>query len=203
MSNRKKILRFTQLLFLFIGAMVIFFTYFNKLELFNSKKNKDNENINYEINNGVLSKKDISDYFLNVEYSGFDLSGNRYIIKSKEAFSSKDNPELVKMKYVTSYFYFKDDTTLIIESDTGTYNNKTLDMGFKGNIKGLYERSQLYAENAEFKNSENYLEVFGDVRIKDFKGVMNADRLIFDIKKQKLNISSFKNNNINANISLK
>ena len=76
-------------------------------------------------------------------------------------------------------------------------------MSFSGNIKGLYEGSELYAENAEFKNSENYLEVFGDVRIKDFKGVVNADRLIFDIKKQKLNISSLNNNSINANINLK
>ena len=201
MSIRKKTLRFIQIIFLFIGSMVIFFTYFNTSELFITKK--DDENINYKINDKAMTKKSVNDYFLNVEYSGFDLSGNRYILKSKEAFSSKNNPMLVEMKDVTSYFYFKDDTVLTIKSDSGAYNNKTLDMSFSGNIKGLYEGSELYAENAEFKNSENYLEVFGDVRIKDFKGVVNADRLIFDIKKQKLNISSLNNNSINANINLK
>ena len=32
---------------------------------------------------------------------------------------------------------------------------------------------------------------------------MFADKLLFDIKKQTLNISSFNNNKINANINLK
>ena len=32
---------------------------------------------------------------------------------------------------------------------------------------------------------------------------MFADKLLFDIKKQKLNITSFNNNKINANINLK
>ena len=51
-----------------------------------------------------MTKKSVNDYFLNVEYSGYDFSGNRYILKSKEAFSSKNNPMLVEMKDVTSYF---------------------------------------------------------------------------------------------------
>ena len=35
------------------------------------------------------------------------------------------------------------------------------------------------------------------------KGTMVADKLLFDIKKQTLNIASFNDNKINANINLK
>ena len=42
-----------------------------------------------------------------------------------------------------------------------------------------------------------------NVKIKDIRGTMLADNLIFDIKEKKLEITSFENNNINANINLK
>ena len=42
-----------------------------------------------------------------------------------------------------------------------------------------------------------------NVKIKDTRGTMLADNLIFDIKEKKLEITSFENNNINANINLK
>jgi hypothetical protein len=36
--------------------------------------------------------------------------------------------------------------------------------------------------------------------VTDKKGVLVADKLLFDIQKQSLNIESFNNNKINANI---
>ena len=45
-------------------------------------------------------------FFIILEYSGLDLSGNRYIIKSKEAINNKNNQELVNMKGVNAYFLF-------------------------------------------------------------------------------------------------
>ena len=47
-----------------------------------------------------------SDVF-NIEYSGLDLAGNRYILKSKKAFSQKENKEIVNMKSVTAIFILK------------------------------------------------------------------------------------------------
>ena len=41
------------------------------------------------------------------------------------------------------------------------------------------------------------------MKINDIKGAMVADKLIFDIEKKKLNISSFDNKKINANLNLK
>ena len=92
---------------------------------------------------------------------------------------------------------------LKVKSDYGTYNNKTLDMFFNSNVKANYQNSVLFAENAEYSNSENFLSISGKVKIEDFKGTMFADKLLFDIKKHKLNITSFNDDKINANLNLK
>ena len=132
--NRKKKLRIIQSLLLISGIIVIFFTYL--------KTNKDIDKIliseerQEKIKKQLLDEKNTSvDVFYNIEYSGLDLNGNRYNIKSKEAINNPDDIELVNMKFVDAKFYFKDDTVLTIESDKGIYNNKTLDIEFIGNVK--------------------------------------------------------------------
>ena len=42
-----------------------------------------------------------------------------------------------------------------------------------------------------------------NVKINDIRGTVVADKLLFDIKKQKLNIASFNNGKINAKVNLK
>ena len=84
----------------------------------------------------------------------------------------------------------------------GIYNNKTLDMKFEQNVKANYLRSELFAEKAEYSNSESFLSIYENVGINDIKGNLIADKLLFDITKQKLNITSFNNGKINANVKL-
>ena len=62
--------------------------------------------------------------------------------------------------------------------------------------------SNLFAQKADYSNSERYLSIYDNVRIDDIRGNLIADKLLFDIKKQKLNITSFNNGNINANVKL-
>ena len=50
---------------------------------------------------------------------------------------------------------------------------------------------------------KNFLIISDNVKVKDENGTLFADQLIFDIKEQTLNISSVKNDKINANINLK
>ena len=76
-------------------------------------------------------------------------------------------------------------------------------MNFYGNVKAVYEDSKLYAEKAEYSNSNGYLVISESVKVEDLKGSLFADKLLFDIKKQTLNIASFENGKINANVNLK
>ena len=200
MTDRKRKLLFTQLVLLVVGLIIIFFTYFQDGENFLKKNSLNNQN---DTIIQKLNEEDKKDVFLNIEYSGLDFSGNRYILKSKEAINDNSLNEIVHLKGVTSDFYFKDNTVLTVKSDKGRYNNKTLDMTFEGNVEASYEKSKLFAEQAEYINSQSFLIVSKNVKVEDPKGSMNADKLFFDIKKQKLNISSLNNNKINANVNLK
>ena len=198
--NRKKKLRLIQTSLFLLGVLIIFITYKD-----NSNFSKNNV-VTKENREKISKQKNISDsgdVFYNIEYSGLDLSGNRYKLKSKEAISIKSNPDIIKMKSVEASFYFKDDTILNIVSDKGNYNNKTLDMTFSKNVEADYMQSKLYAGKAEFSNSESYLTITENVIVEDIRGTVLADKLFFDIKKQTLQIAAFNGDKINANINIK
>ena len=77
MIDRKKKLRLIQFFLLFFGLLIIYLTYYNKeikIEPESISQKKTKENISQE-----------RDLFFNIEYSGFDLQGNRYSLKSEEA----------------------------------------------------------------------------------------------------------------------
>ena len=76
-------------------------------------------------------------------------------------------------------------------------------MIFDGNVKAIYEESELFAQKANYSNSYGFLTISNDVKVKDPKGTINADKLLFDIKEQKLDIASFNDSKINANIKTK
>ena len=185
--DRKKKLRLIQFFLLFFGLLAIYLTYYNK------ELNEDQNSISKKIpkKNQNISEEDERDLFFNIEYSGFDLQGNRYSLKSEEAFIDKLNSEIVYMKNVNAIFYFKDNTVLYVSSNNGIYNNKTLDMKFEQNVKANYLSSELFAEKAEYSNSESFLSIYENVRINDIKGNLIADKLLFDITDQKLDITSF------------
>jgi hypothetical protein len=202
MMQRKVKLRIIQFSLLLIGIIIAFFTYLdsdrsshrNKV-LLETKKERTAENLKN-------SSSDDINIFYNIEYSGLDLSGNRYILKSRKARTNTSNTELINMEDVKTNFYFKDGTILNVTSKFGTYNNKTLDMIFEENIIANYGDSSLTAKNAEYSNSKGLLTITNKVKINDNRGNLVADKLLFDLKNQTLNIASLSKDKINATIKL-
>ena len=201
MINRKKKLKFIQLCLIALGIFIIYFTYYS------NETNLEDKIISEEKERKVReqvkknSEEDVNTFF-NIEYTGLDLNGNRYLLKSEEAYVKELKPEIVYMQIVQATFYFKDNTTLYIWADNATYNNKTLDMKFEENVKANYLSSKLFAEKADYSNTENFLSIYGDVKINDLKGNLVADKLLFDITSQKLDITSFNGGKINAKVKL-
>ena len=64
----------------------------------------------------------------------------------------------------------------------------------------LEGRNELHVIDDE--GTHEILKIANNVKIKDLRGNMIADELIFDIKDKKLNISSFGNNKINTKLKL-
>ena len=198
--SRKYRLRIIQITLLIFGIFIIYYTYYKEK---NFEKTIISTEKQKQIKKRIANQPEGSEVFSNIEYAGIDMSGNRYIIKSKKAFNNKDNQALINLTSVVTYFYFKDNTVLKITSERGLYNNLTLDMNFYDNIVAVYGNSKLYAKKAEFSNINNNLVVSENVKLNDERGIIFADKLIFDIKEKTLNVTSSKNKKINANINIK
>ena len=200
--DRGKKIKIVQYSLLFFGILIFFLTYYS-----NNKSVNDNqilskttkENITKNIKN---EKEKDQNTFFDIEYSGLDFSGNRYILKSEEAITNNLNSYLINLKQVNAKFYFKDGTILYVWSDYGIYNNQTLDMKFSENVKAIYGENIMNSENANYSNSESFLTITNNVKLNGIKGDLFADKLLFDIKKQTLDISSFNDNKINARIKV-
>jgi len=199
--ERSKKLKIIQIGLLISGLIIILFTYVIDNQI--SKKEISTLKVDKIIDKNLEENSDKIDIFYDIEYVGLDLAGNRYILKSKEAYTDKLLKDTINLKLVKATFYFKDDTVLNVYSDTGNYNNINLNMNFYGNVKATYQNSDLYAQRAEYSNSKSMLLISEEVEVKDSRGTLFADKLIFDIDNQKLNIVSNKNNKINTNINLR
>lgn len=200
MTNRIKKLRFIQFGLLAAGMLIVIFTFLqNKNEKQLEIISKDKKN---KINESLKNDKDGKDIFYDITYNGIDLAGNRYVLKSKEAISSKSQGEIINMNEVDALFYFKNGNVLKVESKKGVYNNKTFDIKFEESVKANYQESSLYANEANYSNSENYLSISGDVKIKDIRGEIFTDNLFFDLKNQTVDIKSTSENNVKTNIRI-
>ena len=201
MTLRKKKILFLQITLLFLAILIVFQTYANKDV--NKTEKILSEKAKLEINKKIKNDKSSGNVFYNIVYSGLDLSGNRYMIKAKEASNSNNDDGIVNLKTVSAVFYFDDNKNLTIDSTFGIYNNKTLDMKFEENIIANYDNSTLKAEKAEYLNSKNYIEISENVKIDDYRGTILAERLVFDIEKKKLNITSSDTDKVKANLNYK
>ena len=193
--ERKRKLKIIQLTLLFTGLIIFFLTY--SKEIFLVEKNVPSVIAKQETIKDLNMKDNSSkNIFENIEYSGLDLSGNRYIIKSVTAQTNNLDENLINMFAVAASFFFKDGTVLNIKSELGEYNNSTFDIKFSKNIIADYEKSSLEAQYAEYSNSLGFLTISDNVIIKDLQGNLVADKLVFDINNQNLKIEKYKDDRI-------
>ena len=73
-------------------------------------------------------------------------------------------------------------------------------MKFSEKVIATYNDNILNADNAEYTNSLGKLIISNKVKIYSTEGDLLADKLTFDVKNQILEIDSFNENKINANI---
>ena len=191
MANKKKLFQ----LFLFSFALlIIFLTYFSNFQKKQTiTETKKDETINEEFLVEGVNR------FENVEYQGIDNTGNQFTIGSNFAEFEKERTEIIKMEIVKCIFTFKDNTTLTVTSDKGTYNNITNDMNFSENVRMDYLENVLYSERASFNNYENQLLVAGNVKGEGPTTDLQADELDFDLNTKDLKISMYSKERVKVN----
>ncbi len=189
MTNRKKKIFLIQLTIFLVATTLLYKTYSDK-----TKKTEPLDKIKAETSTGTNS-------FTDIEYSGFDLTGNRYVLNAQRADFKTETPELINMKKVAAKFYLKDNSVLTIFSDRGIYNNVTLDMIFKENVKADYLTNTLLSDYMSYSNSNAKLIATGNVRGESIeKGEFIADNLEYDLADKNLNFSMFGSKQVNVKL---
>ena len=189
MINRKRKIIIIQLTIFLVASLLLYNTYRDK-----NKKIAEIPKIEPERDININSFNDI-------EYSGFDLNGNRYILKAGVADFKNENPEKVSMKKIISNFYLKDGTILNVISDEGFYNNITLDMEFKKNVKATYLTNTLFSDKLIYSNTNSTMLASGNVRGEDIeKGEFFADKVEYNLIEKTLNFSMVGKKKVNMKI---
>ena len=189
--------KFIQITLLLLALFLIFFTYF-----FNLKKKQTSANLDQIKTVEPDGKKEkMANTFIDVQYSGLDRNGNRFVITSKYANFETDRSNIIAMEEVFCIFYFKDQTSMTVQSSYGIYNNVTDDMEFTENVKMNYLENVLFAEKANFFNVKKELTIEGDVKTKGPEGQLNADKLEFDLNSKKLKISMANYEKVNIKVN--
>ena len=179
-DRKKKIISIQLVIFLF-ASFLLYDTY--------RDKNKKIEKVEEVTKIEIKTNPEVNS-FDDIEYSGFDLNGNRYILTAGDAEFKTGKPEAIDMKNVVANFYLKDDTILEVFSDEGFYNNITLDMKFKKNVKVSYLTNVLLSDQLTYSNSSGKLLASGNVQGESVeKGEFFADNVEYDLTKKILNFS--------------
>ena len=189
MINRRRKIIIIQLTIFLVASLLLYNTYRDK-----NKKIVEISKIEPE--------RDINtNSFNDIEYSGFDLNGNRYILKAGVADFKNENPEKVSMKKIFANFYLKDGTILNVISDEGFYNNITLNMEFKKNVKATYLTNTLFSDKIIYRNTKSTLLASGNVRGEDIeKGEFFADKVEYNLIEKTLNFSMVGKKKVNMKI---
>ena len=189
MSSRRKKIILVQFTIFLIAASLLYNTY------------RDKNNKTKEILKIVAKNTPDVNSFTDIEYSGFDLSGNRYTLNAVKAEFETKTPESINMKNVTAKFYLKDGTVLEVISDEGLYNNITLDMEFRKNVKAVYISNTLYSDQINYLNSNGKLLATGNVRGESVeKGEFFADKVEYNLANKTLDFSMFGNKQVNVKL---
>tara|TARA_B110000285_G_scaffold204515_1_gene241515 strand:+ start:987 stop:1559 length:573 start_codon:yes stop_codon:yes gene_type:complete len=187
-TSRKKNIFLIQITIFLVAIMLLYNTY--------RSKNKETENL---VEVRAESQSDTNS-FTDIEYLGFDLNGNRYILKAGQADFKTETPELINMMEVVAKFYLKDGTILYLNSEEGLYNNITLDMEFRKNVKADYLTHTLFSDLLSYSNLNAKLIATGNVRGESIKGDFIADNVEYDLKDKTLNFSMFSKKKVNVKI---
>ena len=167
--------------------------------LYNTYRDKD-ETVEQDIRIKTTGNPNTNN-FTDIEYSGFDLSGNRYILIAGTADFKTETPESINMKSVVANFYLKDGSILNVVSEEGLYNNKTLDMEFRKNVKAVYLDNTLLSEQLNYSNTNSKLLVSGNVRGESVeKGEFFADNVEYSLTDKTLELSMFGNERVNVKL---
>ena len=188
-KNQKRI----QAILLFVGVLLILFTYF-----YPNIVKKDIEKDLSEL--PEVSEKNTT-YFENLRYEGLFNLDKTFIVKSKKAYIDNEEPDIVHMTDMQVILYLKDGRIVNITSDSGKYNKISYDIFFNKNVYATDGETKIYSEYLEMLGKESAVKIYTDVNINYSTGSsLSADKIEYDFETKYLKVSALKNKRIKMKV---
>jgi len=178
---KKKVI--IQLSLFFLALLLLFFTYYTKenKEDFTIDTKKQNEKVT------SLTDKKIN-ILKNIEYVGTDNRGSFYQIASELAEVYNDEPDLSYMKNVNALITLESGKKIKISSDQAIYNRLSNDTKFMGNVSMTESDNVITSDNLDLYISKNLITIFNNIKYKNDKGLLIADKIDINLLNQEANI---------------
>ena len=173
---------------IFLIFAILFFIFFYGYYIFQNKgaiKIEDTKNI-------PLSKKSSDSNlkttkFTDVEYKMSSQNNNEYVTRGKEAFTTKNKPNLIQLNVVNSFTTLKDGSVLNIKSDKAIYNKKTNNIKYYQNVLMTNKDKIITSDVANFFSNKNLIKL-ERAKYKDEKNLIKGDIVEFNTKTNNLEI---------------
>ena len=191
--NKKKIVKFFIIIFIFTLLIFIYFKFFKK----DDPLNINNQQI--ETDEEIIYKSNI---IKNINYTSEDLKGNKYVVLAKEGEIDLNNSDIIFLKDVTAYIILKKKEEIItITSNFGKYNSINFDTIFSKNVIIEYIDNKITGEYLDYSMIKNLMIISKNVVYTNLENILKADVVEINIetkdtkifmyeKEKKVNIKS-------------
>ena len=186
-----------QIALISIGLLLIISTYFYYPLMKKAELAKD------QLQQKELEKNithDKTTFFENVEYKGLYDLNKPFIIKSEEAYILNEEPDIVYMNTMHVILYLNDGRIVNIISNKGSYNKRTYDCFFEGEVKTTDGKTNIFADNLDLLATKNSVNIYNNVRLNDPTASLQADKIDYDFETKHFKVSMFEDNAVSMKV---
>ena len=143
---------------------------------------------------------DKTTFFENVEYKGLYDLDKPFIIKSEDAYILDEEPDIVYMDTMHVILHLNDGRIVNITSNKGSYNKRTYDCFFEGEVKATDGKTNIFADNLDLLAAKNSVNIYNNVRLNDPTASLQADKIDYDFETKHFKVSMFDDNVVSMKI---
>lgn len=184
MKEKRKIIQFS---LIFIGLIFILSTYILYPKITQNKVTEEKQTILQDQVEGIANEK--SNTFENIQYKGIYNINRPFVIKSKEAYILKKDPDIVFMTSMEVIMHMTDGRIILINSDKGRYNKTTYDCFFEDNVKATDGKTTLNSDNLDLIASKDFASVYNNVILTNDESSLKADKILYSFESKYYHIA--------------
>ena len=182
--KKKKIFRYSLLIFFFLIIIFIFIKIFNlnQEKVSNLETNKEE---NQSSNSNVINE---------VSYISKDKNGNEYTINALKGEIDLADSSIIFFTDVRAQIELRNSEIIEITSDFGKYNIENFDTIFSKNVIMSYLNNKIVGEYLDFSVNRSSMVISRNVVYRNLENTLNTDVIEIDINTKNTKIFMYNDN---------